>query len=103
MKLDGHSVASGLDDLLRRCLEGRRQPEGAQAVGEVVRTAVAAPSRLEDVLGEATEAGETTLFASPELTVSRLVWAPGMTMYPHNHGLWTVIGVYPGAERNILH
>jgi predicted metal-dependent enzyme (double-stranded beta helix superfamily) len=24
-------------------------------------------------------------------------------MDPHNHGLWTVIGVYRGIERNILH
>ena len=94
---------SSLDHIVRRCREGRREREGAKAVAAVLRALVVSPEDVEEAVGVAVEAGETTLFTSPELTVSRLVLAPGMAMYPHNHGLWTVIGVYRGAERNIVH
>jgi predicted metal-dependent enzyme (double-stranded beta helix superfamily) len=30
------------------------------------------------------------------------VWAPYMTIYPHNHRMWAVIGVYTGREDNIF-
>jgi predicted metal-dependent enzyme (double-stranded beta helix superfamily) len=31
-----------------------------------------------------------------------LVWAPKMTVMPHNHQLWAVIGIYGGREDNIF-
>jgi len=30
------------------------------------------------------------------------VWAPLMTLMPHNHNMWAVIGVYTGREDNIF-
>lgn len=92
-----------LEDLVEQCLSASRGPGGAGAVGEVVRAVTSRPDDLDAVLGPVTAAGETTLFSSPELTIARLVWAPRMVMYPHDHRMWTVIGVYRGAERNVLH
>jgi predicted metal-dependent enzyme (double-stranded beta helix superfamily) len=92
-----------LDELVDDCRAAARSTDGAQAVAEVMRRVVSRPRDLESVLGRATEAGDTTLFGSPELTVSRLVWAPRMSMYPHDHRMWAVIAVYRGAERNLLH
>jgi predicted metal-dependent enzyme (double-stranded beta helix superfamily) len=42
------------------------------------------------------------LYHSPELTILNVVWAPYMTIYPHNHRMWAVIGVYTGREDNIF-
>ena len=33
---------------------------------------------------------------------SHVVWGPGMTVRPHNHLMWAVIGVYTGRENNIF-
>lgn len=92
-----------LDELVERCLAASRGPGGAEDVREVLRSLISHPDQLELALGPVTAAGETTLFSSPEVTVARLVWGPGMVMYPHDHRMWTAIGVYRGVERNLLH
>jgi predicted metal-dependent enzyme (double-stranded beta helix superfamily) len=43
-----------------------------------------------------------TLHRSPELTVLNVVWAPRMTIMPHDHRMWAVIGIYTGREDNIF-
>jgi len=40
------------------------------------------------------------LHVSPELTVLKVVWAPGMYFRPHNHLMWAAIGLYGGQEDN---
>ena len=51
---------------------------------------------------EPTRAGLNTLYRSDTLTVLNLVWGPHMTLSPHNHGMWAVIGLYTGREDNIF-
>jgi predicted metal-dependent enzyme (double-stranded beta helix superfamily) len=34
--------------------------------------------------------------------VLNVVWPPKMTIMPHNHTMWAVIGVYTGREDNIF-
>jgi predicted metal-dependent enzyme (double-stranded beta helix superfamily) len=53
-------------------------------------------------LGEPERAGFNTLHRSETLTVLNLVWGPHMTLAPHNHGMWAVIGLYTGREDNIF-
>ena len=43
------------------------------------------------------------LHSSPELTILSVVWTPGMAMYPHDHRMWTVIGLYGGREDNTFY
>ena len=31
-----------------------------------------------------------------------VIWGPGMTIMPHDHRMWAVIGVYTGREDNIF-
>ena len=40
------------------------------------------------------------LHVSDELTVLKVVWAPGMVLGPHDHRMWAAIGVYSGGEDN---
>ena len=53
-------------------------------------------------LGEPERAGLHKLYQSAELTVLNVVWAPMMTVMPHNHQMWAVIGIYTGRENNIF-
>jgi len=51
---------------------------------------------------EPNTAGFTVLHGAPDLTVLHVVWAPRMRLYPHDHRMWAVIGVYTGREDNIF-
>lgn len=58
---------------------------------------------LEPALPAVTEGGITTLHNSPDLTVLRVVWTPGMRINPHDHAMWAVIGLYGGVEDNAFY
>jgi predicted metal-dependent enzyme (double-stranded beta helix superfamily) len=49
------------------------------------------------------EGGITTLGHFDDLTVLHVVWPPGMTIHPHDHRLWAVIGLYGGREDNVFY
>ena len=42
------------------------------------------------------------LYHAPDLTILNVVWGPHMTIMPHNHLMWAVIGIYTGREDNIF-
>jgi predicted metal-dependent enzyme (double-stranded beta helix superfamily) len=54
------------------------------------------------MLGEPKRGEVQKIYHSPELTILNVIWAPYMTIYPHNHRMWAVIGVYTGREDNIF-
>jgi predicted metal-dependent enzyme (double-stranded beta helix superfamily) len=43
-----------------------------------------------------------TLYRAKDLTILNVIWAPWMTLLPHNHQMWAVIGIYTGREDNIF-
>lgn len=61
--------------------------------------AVSRPGVVADVL-KPERAGITLLHHAPDLTIIDVVWAPGMRLFPHDHRMWAVIGVYTGSEEN---
>src|SRR5262245_20187488 len=88
-----------LDDFLDQCQAAGRESEPRTAVRDVVQRAIAAPAAMGDVLQPA-QAGITLLHHADDLTVLHVVWAPGMSIYPHDHRMWAVIGIYEGQEDN---
>ena len=60
-------------------------------VREVVRRAVSDPSAVLKGIGEPTD-----------LTILNVIWGPMMTIMPHNHQMWAVIGIYTGREDNVF-
>ena len=70
------------------------------AMKELMLRAVDRPAEVEAALGSPTIGGITTLHHSPELTVLKIIWTPGMYLYPHDHKMWAVIGIYGGREDN---
>jgi predicted metal-dependent enzyme (double-stranded beta helix superfamily) len=85
------------------CHAGLRDARPEAAVREVVQRAVAEPHAVERVLGAPTLGGITPLHHSPQLTVLHVIWAPGMAIYPHDHRMWAVIGLYGGREDNVFY
>ncbi len=80
----------------------RAVQEGQKAVREIVLEAVGDPSGIISELGEPTKAGVFPLYQGAEMTVINLVWAPCMTLPPHNHNMLAVIGIYSGREDNMF-
>lgn len=76
--------------------------EGQKAIREVVLEAVADPGGIARELGAPTTAGVFPLYRSDNLTVINFIWAPYMTLLPHNHNMSAVIGIYTGREDNIF-
>ncbi|MDO8778794.1 MAG: hypothetical protein Q7K57_60765 [Burkholderiaceae bacterium] len=76
--------------------------EGQGAIRELVAEAVSDRVGVMSELGEPEHAGVTPLYRSPELTIINFVWAPCMSLMPHNHQMFAVIGIYSGREDNIF-
>ncbi len=80
----------------------RAVQDGQKAVREVVLEAVGDPAGIISELGEPTKAGVFPLYQGGEVTVINFVWAPCMTLLPHNHNMLAVIGIYSGREDNMF-
>jgi predicted metal-dependent enzyme (double-stranded beta helix superfamily) len=76
--------------------------EGQAAIRELVAEAVADSAGVMSELGEPQHAGIAPIYRSPELTIINFVWAPCMSLMPHNHQMFSVIGIYSGREDNVF-
>ncbi len=94
-----HVTMFDVENFIAECQVARREDEPRLAVRDVVQRAVSEGTAVGDVLCPA-EAGFTMLHHDDELTILHVVWAPHMSIYPHNHGMWAVIGIYAGQEDN---
>jgi predicted metal-dependent enzyme (double-stranded beta helix superfamily) len=92
-----------IERLITDCRAGLRDSMPEAAIREVIERAMADPAAVERVLGPPTMGGITTLHHSAELTVLHVIWAPGMAIYPHDHRMWAVIGLYGGREDNVFY
>jgi predicted metal-dependent enzyme (double-stranded beta helix superfamily) len=91
-----------IDEFVADCRAALAEPTSHQAVREVVARAVSASDDVLKTLGEPQRSELRTLHRSPELTILNVIWAPRMTVMPHNHAMWAVIGIYTGREDNIF-
>jgi predicted metal-dependent enzyme (double-stranded beta helix superfamily) len=73
-----------------------------KSVREIVARAVSEPTAVIAGLGAPARAEVQKLYNPPELTILNVIWGPGMTITPHNHLMWAVIGIYTGREDNIF-
>ena len=92
-----------VDEFVASCREAASAPDGQLAVQDLLAKAIERPRDVEQALGSPTRAEFVTLHASPDLTVVHFVWGPGMSLFPHDHQMWAVIGVYGGQEDNVFY
>ena len=90
------------DQFIADCRAALAADPSHKAVREVVARAVSDPAAALKGLGAPTKGGVQKIYHSPELTILNVIWAPYMTILPHNHRMWAVIGVYTGREDNIF-
>jgi predicted metal-dependent enzyme (double-stranded beta helix superfamily) len=91
-----------LDQFIADCRAAVDTDPTHRAAREVVARAVAEPAAILAGLGEPRRAAIEPLYRSDNLTILNVVWGPGMTIMPHNHLMWAVIGIYTGREDNIF-
>ena len=88
------------DRFVQECRDGLREQNPHAATREIVASAVSEPGQVLKSLGEPRLSGIQTLYRSDILTILNVLWGPRMTLYPHDHRMWAVIGVYSGREDN---
>lgn len=91
-----------LDNFVTDCQQAITESNPGRAVRELVDRAVADPAALIAALGTPELGGLQRLHVADDLTILNVIWAPRMTLMPHNHNMWAVIGVYGGREDNIF-
>ncbi|HEX5319517.1 MAG TPA: hypothetical protein VFW46_10180 [Stellaceae bacterium] len=90
-----------LDRFIADCRAAAAEDDSHKAVREVVARAVADPAAVAKGLGEPRQAGVSSLYRGEDVSIFNVVWAPLMTILPHDHRTWAVIGVYGGREDNL--
>lgn len=101
MSLTG-SPLFDLERFIAECRAARAEDPSHKAVREVLARAVSNPAGVLKRLGAPTRAGLHTLYRGDDLTILNVIWGPRMTLMPHNHNMWAVIGIYSGREDNIF-
>jgi predicted metal-dependent enzyme (double-stranded beta helix superfamily) len=72
------------------------------AVREVLTRAISEPKAVLAGVGEPEKGGIRTLYRSASLTILNIVWSPLMVLLPHEHRMWSLLGIYTGREDNIF-
>ena len=81
-----------LDEFIAQCRLARNADPSHKLVREVVARAVSDPAAILKELGEPKRAEIQKLYQSDTLTILNVIWAPKMTVMPHDHRMWAVIG-----------
>ncbi|NIP76435.1 MAG: hypothetical protein GTN90_10825 [Xanthomonadales bacterium] len=91
-----------LDHFVEDCRAAVRADPSHKGVAEIVKQAMSDPAAVLRAVGEPTGPGLVPIYKSTDLTIVNVIWKPGMTVMPHNHEMWAVIGIYGGREDNIF-
>lgn len=91
-----------IEHFVADCREAVRAGSDHRPVGELMARAMSDPAAVLKALGEPEKPGLTPIYKSADLTILNLVWQPSMTVQPHDHNMWAVIGIYGGREDNIF-
>ena len=90
-------------EFVTSCQAALKEHTPQLAVKELLERTVSRAGDVESALGTPTTGGITPLHRSPELTILNVIWAPSMQLYPHDHRMWAVIGIYGGQEDNAFY
>jgi predicted metal-dependent enzyme (double-stranded beta helix superfamily) len=92
-----------LDRFIGECRSALTESSPELAVKELLAEVMSRPSEVEARLGAPWQGEVITLHRSADLTVLNVIWSPCMTIYPHDHRIWAVIGLYGGQEDNTFY
>ena len=91
-----------LEHFISECRAALTADPSHRLVREAVARAVREPSSVLKGLGEPKRAEIQKIYHASDLTILNVIWGPMMTVMPHDHRMWAVIGIYTGREDNIF-
>ena len=91
-----------LDQFIADCDAAVAEDPTHVAAREVVARAVSDPEGVMKALGAPERGGVKKIHGTDKISIINVVWAPWMTIMPHDHRMWAVIGVYSGREDNMF-
>jgi predicted metal-dependent enzyme (double-stranded beta helix superfamily) len=95
-------VVLDLEHFIAECRQALTADSSHRMVRDVLARAVSNPVPVVKGLGEPKRAEVQKLYRARDLTILNVIWGPMMTVAPHNHRMWAIIGIYSGREDNIF-
>ena len=92
-----------VDHFVTECRAALAGPSPELTIKEMLQRIVASPSDVQAALGAPRQGQITPLHHERDLTILNVIWTPGMAIYPHDHRMWALIGLYGGREDNIFY
>src|SRR4051794_5390944 len=89
-----------VENFVAACRVASKELNSVSSMKEVVEQAVRNRGEITAALGRPDRGGFDTLCRTDDLTVLRFVWPPRVQLFPHDHQMRAVIGIYEGAEDN---
>ena len=90
-----------LEAFLDDCRTAARDTDPRAAIRGLLQRTLEHEDEVADAIGK-DEGGIDVLYNADDITVLNVIWAPHMTIYPHEHRMWATIGIYGGTEENRL-
>jgi predicted metal-dependent enzyme (double-stranded beta helix superfamily) len=91
-----------VDRFVELCRSAVAATDAEKHVRELVTELIADPAALAADLRPREHAGFEVLHRAPDLTVLDFAWAPWMCFKPHNHCMWSIVGIFSGREDNLF-
>lgn len=85
---------------VEQCRAALAEDRPQLAVREVVERAVSEPAAIEGDLGVPDGWRIDVLYNDDDLTVMHFIWPPSVDLFPHEHKMWSTVGIYGGSEDN---
>ena len=95
-------MAVVIEGFVERCRAAVVEGDSERHVRELVTELVSERTALASALGEPKQPGLVVLYGAADLTILDFAWAPWMCFKPHNHCMWSVVGIYSGREDNVF-
>ena len=92
-----------VEEFVDQCRLALDEAEPQLAVRDVVSRAVAEPAAIEAALGSPDGWRTQPLHNDEQFTVLHFVWPPTLELFPHEHRMWSTVGIYGGVEDNTLY
>lgn len=92
-----------IDSFVSDCRAALTEERAPLAVKEVLDRALRAPAAIDEALGPPVNGGIVSLHRADDLTILQIIWPPRVSLFPHDHRMWAVNGIYGGAEENTFY
>lgn len=89
-----------IESFVAECADALHEAEPQLAVRDIVQRAVADPRHVESAMGAADGWRIEVLHNDETFTVLHFVWPPTLELFPHEHKMWSTVGIYGGVEEN---